>query len=256
MRPQTYKRMQRKQGHGKHRALQSRRTALIHAWPHCLRASDATGGRGSLHLNPRPRHGGARLPLQGRPRARHRLAAPVPPDHVAHLLVCRRYAIVLHRRVLALTRQGEPFELALEMVRGNARASWTRRRHSHAHSARFDVPPKDVRQLYDFLMSCSISEFVMFNDPRADNRIGCNLRVTIPVDEGNQDEVVVQLADSGTTFITGATICLGIRIRHYAHRYGGCVISQHADQRAADHSSMRTYTSICVHPIHTELSLL
>lgn len=99
------------------------------------------------------------------------------------------------------------------MVRGNARASWTRRRHSHAHSARFDVPPKDVRQLYDFLMSCSISEFVMFNDPRADNRIGCNLRVTIPVDEGNQDEVVVQLADSGTTFITGATICLGIRIR-------------------------------------------
>lgn len=120
------------------------------------------------------------------------------------------------------------------MVRGNARASWTRRRHSHAHSARFDVPPKDVRQLYDFLMSCSISEFVMFNDPRADNRIGCNLRVTIPVDEGNQDEVVVQLADSGTTFITGATICLWIRIRHHAHRYGGCVISQHADQRAAD----------------------
>lgn len=89
------------------------------------------------------------------------------------------------------------------MVRGNARASWTRRRASHAHSARFDVPTKDVRQLYDFLLSCHISEFVMYNDVRSDNRIGCNLRLAIPVDEGNPEEVIVQLADSGTTFITG-----------------------------------------------------
>lgn len=98
---------------------------------------------------------------------------------------------------------GEPFELALEMAKGNARASWTRRRTAHSHSARFDVPIKDVRQLYDFLLSCQISEFVMYNDARADNRIGCNLRLNIPVDEGNQDEVSLHLADSGTTFVTG-----------------------------------------------------
>ena len=107
-----------------------------------------------------------------------------------------------------LTRPGEPFELTLDMVRGNARASWTRRRQGHSHSARFDVPSKDVRQLYDFLLSCQISEFVMYNDVRADNRIGCNLKLSIPIDEGNQEEAVVQLADSGTTFVTGALLSL------------------------------------------------